>query len=134
MTLNDWLHLTSNSKKECGQYVKAEMDARDAKRRKFDNVEVETMKTGDARRVHTSCEEDSQNNKRLKGDNQVHEVSTRSTEYAEKQEMNIDHVLEQKRIDNAKGEQDQIDEYAWDDVNDMELPIEKVQGQKKWST
>ena len=25
-----------------------------------------------------------------------------------------------------RGEQDQIDEYAWDDVNDMELPIEKV--------
>ena len=68
MTLNDWRHLASSSKKEYEQYVKAEMDARDAKRRKFDTVEVETMKTGDPKRVQTSCEEDSQNNKRLKGD------------------------------------------------------------------
>ena len=102
------------------------MDARDAKRRKFDNVEVEMMKTGDPKRVHTSSEEDSQNNKRQKGENQMQEVATSSTEDAVYQEMNIDQVLEQQWIDKEKGAQDQIDEYARDDVNDMELPIEKV--------
>ena len=40
--------------------------------------------------------------------------------------MEIDQVLKQEWIDNEKGEQDQMNEYAWDDVNDMELPIEKV--------
>ena len=65
---------------ECEQYLKAEMDARSAKRRKFDNVDVEMMKTGDPKRAHTFCEEDSQNNKRQKGDNLMQEVATSSTE------------------------------------------------------
>ena len=111
---------------EYEQYLKAEMDARSAKRRKFDNVEVEMMKTGDAKTAHTSCEEDSQNNKRQKGDNPMQEVATSSTEDPVYQEMNIDLILKQEWIDNEKGEQDQMNEYAWDDVNDMELPIEKV--------
>ena len=56
------------------------MDARNAKRRKFDNVEVEMMKTGDPKRAHTSCEEDSQNDKRQKVDNPMQEVATSSTD------------------------------------------------------
>ena len=102
---------------EYEQYLKAEMDATNAKRRKFDNVEVEMMKTDEV---------DSQNNKRQKGDNPMEEVATSSTEDPVYQEMNIDQVLKQERIDNEKGKQDQMYEYAWDDVNDMELPIEKV--------
>ena len=111
---------------EYEQYRKVEMDARNAKRIKFDNVEVEMMKTGDPKRAHTSCEEDSQNNKRQKGDKPMQAVATSSTEDPVYQEMNIDQVLKQEWIDNEKGEQDQMNEYAWDDVNDMELPIEKV--------
>ena len=111
---------------EYEQYLKAEMDATNAKRRKFDNVEVEMMKTGDPKRAHTSCEEDSQNNKRQKGDNPMEEVATSSTEDPVYQEMNIDQVLKQEWIDNEKGEQDQNVRVRLDDVNDMELPIEKV--------
>ena len=111
---------------EYEQHLKVEMDARNAKRRKFDNVEVEMMKTDDPKRAHISCEEDSQNNKRQKGDKPMQEVDTSSTEDTVYQEMKIDQVLKQEWIDNEKGEQDQMNEYAWDDVNDMELPIEKV--------
>ena len=56
----------------------------------------------------------------------MQEVATISIEDPVYEEMNIDQVLKQEWIDNEKGEQDQMDEYAWDDVNDMELPIEKV--------
>ena len=84
-------------------YLKAEMDASDTKRRKFDNVEVEMMKTGDPKRVRTSCEEHSQNNKRQKGEHQMQEVATSSTEDAVYQEVKIDQVLEQEWIDKEKG-------------------------------
>ena len=56
----------------------------------------------------------------------MQEVATRSTEDAVYQEMNIEQILEQEWIENEKGEQDQIDEFAWDDVDGMEFPIEMV--------
>ena len=61
------------------------------------------MKTDDPKRVHTSCEEGSQNSKRQKGEHQMQEVATSSTEDVVYQEINIDHVPEQERIDKEKG-------------------------------
>ena len=60
----------------------------------------------------------------------MQEVATSSTGDAVYQEMKVDQVLKQERIDNEKGEQDQIDEGAWDGVNNMEKRFAK-QGEKK---
>ena len=40
--------------------------------------------------------------------------------------MNIDLVLKQEWTEQEQGELGHVCEYAWDDVNNMELPIEKV--------
>ena len=115
-------------RKEYEEYLmeKAEKEGSDVKRRKLADAESETMESCAPKRDRASSQEDPLNDKRQKGEHQMQEVGTSSTEDAVYQEMNIHQVLEQEWIDKEKGEQDQIDEYAWDDVNDMELPIEKV--------
>ena len=93
------------------------MGACDAKRTKLDIVEVEMINTGDPTRVHASCEGDSSNNKWQKSDNPMEEVATSSTEDSVYPEMNIDPILKREWADYEKGKQNQIDEYACDDVS-----------------
>ena len=56
----------------------------------------------------------------------MREVATSSRDEALYEEVNIDLILKQGWTEQEQGELGHLYEYAWDDVTNMELPIEKV--------
>ena len=105
---------------------KAEKEGSDIKRRKLADAEGETMESCAPKRDLASSQEDLLNNKRQKGETPMREVATSSRDEALYDEMNIDLILKQGWTEQEQGELGHLYEYAWDDVNNMELPIEKV--------
>ena len=65
------------------------------------------------------------------GENLMQEVATSYRDEILYEEMSMNLILEQEWIEKERGEQGQKEEYAWDDVNNTELPIEKVREANK---
>ena len=78
------------------------------------------------KRDRASSQEGTLNNKRQKSETPMREVATSSRDEALYEEMKIDLILKQGWTEQEQGELGHLCEYAWDDVNNMELPIEKV--------
>ena len=115
-------------RKEYEEYLmeKAEKEGSDIKRRKLADFEGEKMESCAAKRDRASSQEDPLNNKRQKGETPMREVATSSRDETLYEEINIDLSLKQEWTEQEQGELGHKYEYAWDDVNNMELPIEKV--------
>ena len=115
-------------RKEYEEYLmdKAEKEGSDIKRRKLVDAEGETMESCAPKRDRASSQKDLLNNKRQKGETPMRGVATSSRDEALYEEMNIDLILRQGWTEQEQGELGHLYEYAWDDVNNMELPIEKV--------
>ena len=112
------------------QRREAEKEEGDVKRRKLQDIEDEAMQTEDRKRTEELYQEYTMEYKRQKREQQgpMREVSTSSGDSAQytEGEMSIDQVMAEEWMESEQAEEEKVQEYAWDDVNDMELPIEKV--------
>ena len=116
-------------RKEYEEYVmeKAEKEGSDIKRRKLADAEGETMESCAPKRDRASSQEDPLNYKRQKVRPRCERwPRVPETKLALYEEMNVDLILKQGWTEQEHGEFGHLYEYAWDDVNNMELPIEKV--------
>ena len=93
---------------------------------KLADAEGEMMESLHPRRNRALSQEDSQNNKRQMGETPMREAATSSRDEPLYEEMKIDLILKQDWMEKEQGERGHMDEYDWDDINNMELPIEKV--------
>ena len=103
----------------------AEEDA--PKRRKLEDIEDECMQAENPKRTAELFEEYMNEFKRQRvEETPTQEVPSSSTGPAQYEEMNIDQIMAVEWMEAEKMIDECVDEYAWDDVNDMELPIDKV--------
>ena len=120
------------------EYLKEQADREEAevKRRKLRDIEDELMRTEDLKRALELYQEYMQEHKRQKREGTLQERSSGSgdlIQYGETERMDInqivaeiDRVIEEEWADQERELQEEIEEYAWDDVNDFELPVDKV--------
>ena len=114
------------------------------KQRTLDDIEDECMRTEDPKRSAELFEEYARESKRQKGSEAMQEVASGSTGAARYEEM-FDRMMEpydpteaeEMAIDRVadiglEADDDRaLEEYAWDDVNDMELPLDMVRAARK---
>ena len=87
------------------------------RRRTCEDIEDECMCTEEPKRSSELFEEYAKEYKKLKGEaSTMQEATSSSAGPARYEEMKVDNIAE---------------EYAWDDVNNMELPMEKVRAARK---
>ena len=126
------------------QKMQAEEDqTKGNKRRKLDDIEDELMNTQGAKRTAELYQEYMEEHKRTKREGEMREEARGSSDpasYAEPEVMHIDQVMaeewsvpEKKWDDDVKDYvkkiwqvSDDMEEYAWDDVNNFELPMTLV--------
>ena len=113
------------------------------KRRKLDDIEDELMNTQGAKRTAELYQEYMEEHKRTKREGEMREEARGSSDpasYAEPEVMHIDQVMaeewsvpETKWDDDVKDYvktiwqvSDDMEEYAWDDINNFELPMTLV--------
>ena len=101
------------------------------KRRTLGYIEDDCVRTEDPKRTRELFEEYAAEHKKRKGDEDevtMREVPSSSAGPAHYEGMAIDQVMSEEWM---RSERTQLGEYAWDDVNDMELPIDKVKAARK---
>jgi 4-diphosphocytidyl-2C-methyl-D-erythritol kinase len=111
------------------QKRKTEQEEKITKRRKLQDIEDEAMRTEDLKRAAELCQECMREHKRQRSEMPLQERSSGSgdpVQYAEREEMSVDRVMAEEWAENERAMEEEMKEYAWDDVNDMPLPIEKV--------
>lgn len=113
---------------------KGENEEREMKRRRLKDIENEAMVEQDAKRAGKLFEEYMHEYKRRKQKNETsHEQPSSSMDvpvYGEPG-MDIDQVMGHEWMDQEWGDQLEVEEFAWDDVNDMELPLDLVRAARK---
>ena len=131
------------------QKVQAEEDeAKDKKRRKLEEIEDELMGTQNAKRTAELYQEYMEEHKRTNREGEMQEEASGSRDpasYAEPEVMHIDQVMmeewpgQEKKWDDdvnyyvkkIRHVSDDEEEYAWDDVNNFELPMKLVREARK---
>ena len=116
-----------------------EKDESDNKRRKLQEIEDETLQTENPKRAAELYDEYMNEYKRQKRDKETsgeasfEEVASGSGDspMLEERRMEIDQVLNDLWVECERAKEEEIAEYAWDDVNDIPLPIDKVRAARR---
>ena len=120
----------------------------DKKRRKLEDIEEELMGTEIAKRTAELYQEYMREHKRQKGERPMREAASGSGDparYEESVKMNIDQILAEEWMDQEReaattyayphgdpgDPSGDLSEYAWDDVNNFELPMNLVREARK---
>ena len=125
------------------EYMKdqADREEADTKRRKLQDIEDEVMGMEDLKRAAELYQEYMHEHKRQRCERNMQETSSSSggpAQFIEPEVMNVDRIFAE--IDQIMAEewadqelelQKSIEEYAWDDVNNFALPIDKVREARK---